>query len=87
MNVYVKNGPVALFEFGDIAEFLVTVARGLRGDRATWESVTRLHSAQAVGYHDRNRVRSGGKMIMEGGELGFVGVSLEGVGEDVQQSV
>jgi hypothetical protein len=84
VDVNVEDGPMALLELGNIAKFLVTVARGLRGDRAPRESMPCLHTAQAVGDHDRDRIHRSGEVVLKGGEFGFVGMALKGICVDVQ---
>jgi hypothetical protein len=81
--MYVEDGPMALLELRNVAKFLVPVARVLSGNRAPGESVSRLHTAQAVGDHHRDRVRRSGEVVMKGGEFGFVGMALKGIRVDV----
>jgi hypothetical protein len=83
VNMYVEDGPMALLELRNVAKFLVPVARVLSGNRAPGESVSRLHTAQAVGDHHRDRVRRSGEVVMKGGKFGFVGMALKGIRVDV----
>jgi len=86
VNVNIENSPLSLLELGDVAKFLVTVARGFGGNRAPGECVSRLHTTQTVRDHDGDRVLRGSEMIVKGGKFRLVGVAFKGVSVNIQLS-